>query len=198
MWIWGYGFVTASVVVMVGILCSLIVIYYRVDVNYAKFGRFPVIEDADVKGWKRSALATFQFWIFQIPFSLYLAWISVATIANVAAAISTPDFTMRTELATREAWSAAMQTVATLLALFMLVFRRDVFFGGVVTWALFAIRSKHMESAVVSTAATVLASLLLTCSVFTLACNCRDYFNYRRALQNEGNSDERKPIHNSV
>jgi benzodiazapine receptor len=67
LWIflWHYELMLWSVLVMAGILVSLIVIYLRLETG-------------------RSKVATAEALFLRLPFSIYLGWISVATIANVS------------------------------------------------------------------------------------------------------------------
>ena len=60
---WHYNQFPLSLVIMLGLLASLLVIYLRLQV-----GIRPV--------------STSEKWLVNIPFSIYLGWISVATIAN--------------------------------------------------------------------------------------------------------------------
>ncbi len=62
-----------TVVVMVGLLLTLIGIHRRL--------------------WsKRDALTRTTFWTVRVPFSIYLGWITVATVANVAQTVSALGF----------------------------------------------------------------------------------------------------------
>lgn len=66
--IWQYLFTTASIFAMLGLLISLIAIYTMTRPN----------------GWSSDNIIR---WFVQIPFSIYLGWISVATIVNAAAVL---------------------------------------------------------------------------------------------------------------
>jgi len=66
---------------------------------------------------------------------LYLGWISVATIANIASVSAYLDwngFGLEGEI-----WSAIMMFVAVLVAGVLLLNRRDFAYTGVLVWALF-------------------------------------------------------------
>jgi hypothetical protein len=80
---------------------------------------------------------TAEWWCTQAPFSLYLGWISVATIANIAAALYVQQwdgFGLDPQL-----WSVIMLCVATLLAGTMLWQRRDYIYAAVIVWAVIGI-----------------------------------------------------------
>ena len=60
-----YDQILISLIVIVGLLLSLIGIYLRLNVG-------------------RASVSTADRWLLQLPFSVYVGWLSVATIANVA------------------------------------------------------------------------------------------------------------------
>ena len=68
-----------------------------------------------------------------VPLSVYLGWISVATVANLASTINylVPGI----DVGIQQIASAAMIMVALLLGILMLVLRRDAAYGLVVAWA---------------------------------------------------------------
>lgn len=89
------------------------------------------------------------------PFNLYLAWISVAVIANAfqfAASLGWSNTGSTSEL-----WSVAMMTAATGVGAFM-AFRRGVLvFPLVVAWALAGIAVRHSDSEILTIPAWSLA-----------------------------------------
>lgn len=75
------------------------------------------------------------------PISIYLGWITVATIANVTAFLVDGGFG---DLAPGPVfWTVAVMAVAIALAGLMIVNRRDRAFAGVVVWALLGILIKR-------------------------------------------------------
>ena len=75
------------------------------------------------------------------PISIYLAWISVATVVNVASAFYGSGLK---ELGLSGAvWTAIMVTVANLIGALVLVQRRDIPFALVFIWADVAIAQRH-------------------------------------------------------
>lgn len=120
---WQYQFVGLSVLVMLGLLVTLIHMHMAIRKNPTgltwndRYITFPV-------------------------FSIYLGWISVATIANITAwtvsigwggwGISQID------------WTIIMVIAATLLGTVIYTRYRDVFFNFVIIWALYGIMSKRM------------------------------------------------------
>jgi len=78
-----------------------------------------------------------DFWFVLFPFSIYLAWISVATIANTSIIFVANGITSLGVSGTF--WTVVMIVVATLVSNLMIVLRRDWFFPLVVIWAVIGI-----------------------------------------------------------
>jgi translocator protein len=68
--LWHYELMLWSVLVMGGLLVSLIMVYLRLETG-------------------RSRVAAVEMFLARLPFSIYLGWISVATIANVSVLLFT-------------------------------------------------------------------------------------------------------------
>ncbi len=102
----------------------------------------------------------------RLPFTIYFAWICVATIANVAAWLVslgvslpfTPDF-----------WTIAMMTIATALAFFITLKYQAPAFALVVVWALFGIflRWQQTEVSHIATMAVIYMVLLSSIYIYT-------------------------------
>ncbi|WP_052050120.1 tryptophan-rich sensory protein [Leptolyngbya sp. KIOST-1] len=98
-------------------------------------------------------------WMAHIPFSIYLAWISVATIVNVAAALYASPWDGWG--LTAVTWTVAMVVVVTLLGAVVIYRRQDVAFTLVFVWALVAIAVRQSETPAVLWAALIAAGVLL-------------------------------------
>lgn len=98
-------------------------------------------------------------WSMRIPFSIYLAWIAVATIVNVAAALYAASWD-RWGL-NPETWAIALILVGTVLAAIALWQYRDVAFGSVFVWAYVAIALRHVETTSVSWTAAIAAGAIV-------------------------------------
>ena len=92
-------------------------------------------------------------WMAQRPFSLYLGWISVATIVNVASALYASGFTSG-----GISWTVIMLVVSAALATLVVWQRQDTTFAGVFVWAYVAIAIRHSD--IPSIMATALLSSL--------------------------------------
>lgn len=90
----------------------------------------------------RKGVRMFPLWLQNLliaPFTVYLGWISVATIANVTAyfvKINWKGGPLEPEI-----WSAVMITIAIVLSLFMLLRYRIAGFPLTIAWALWGIRA---------------------------------------------------------
>ena len=77
----------------------------------------------------------------QFPLSIYFGWITIATIANISAyliSVSWNGFNI-----TENYWVIIMIGAATLVSLFIILVRRNFFYGMVVLWALYGIILKR-------------------------------------------------------
>ncbi len=74
----------------------------------------------------------------RLPFTLYLAWISVATIANISALLVAIEW--NGAFLTEESWTVVMMIIAALLAVKITLDYREPFFAIVVMWALLGIQ----------------------------------------------------------
>lgn len=100
------------------------------------------------------------------PFSLYLGWISVATIANVSAALYASGwngFGLAPQV-----WTVIMIIVAAVLGLLMIQRRNALAYPAVLIWALIGIRVRPDQNETVGTAAAAAAFLLLLYLTFRL------------------------------
>ena len=137
---WHYLQFGLSVVVMLILLGLLITSYVRLDVGRARVGRL-------------------ERWCVDVPFSLYLGWITVATVANISGFlffIKWDGFGLAPEL-----WAVIMLAVASLLGLVMAVSRRDSGYLLVLVWAFAGIAVAQSRSQLVVTAAWIAAVVAL-------------------------------------
>jgi hypothetical protein len=139
---WHYGYYVLSVAIMVSLLVTLIIIYRRLQIGKPN----PNLSLADKL-------------LVQFPFSIYLGWITVATIANTASVLNYVGwngFGIAEPI-----WAAIMMGVAVVVAGLLLFNRRNLSYAGVLIWALFGIRTAQADVAVVANAAVIAAALIL-------------------------------------
>lgn len=113
-YLWHHLYVWACVAVIVGMLVSLILITQRL---------YPM----------RHHVSRAEWWTTHLPFSIYLGWLCVATIANVSVALI--DLGWNGEPLSAVVWTVIVLLVATGLGLFYGLVRRDVGFVLVLAWA---------------------------------------------------------------
>lgn len=77
----------------------------------------------------------------QFPLSIYLGWISIATIANASAWLNSIGWNGMGIAAVQ--WTTIMIGIAVLLSLVMILVRRNIYFGLVVAWGLYGIIIKR-------------------------------------------------------
>lgn len=130
-----------SILAMLGILLPLI-------------GAYLVLRMDDVDRKRR--------WYAVYPFSIYLAWISVATIVNVASALY--DAGWRGGL-TSVAWTVIMLVVSAVIAAMVIVTQKDIPFTLVFIWAYVAIAIAQINIFAIWVTAAI-ASLVLLALLF--------------------------------
>lgn len=144
---WHYNLFGLSVLVMLALLGLLIVSYLKLDVNRAS-----------AKGG--------EWWSVDLPFSLYLGWITVATVANVTSWLYAIEWTGWGIPA--PVWASIMIVVASLVGLAMALTRRDAVYLGVLAWSFAGIAVKQADTALVANTAWFAAALALGLAVFSL------------------------------
>lgn len=103
-------------------------------------------------------------WFAQIPFSIYLSWISVATIVNIASAlyISGWDGWGIND----SGWTAIMVLIGTVIAAIVAIQKGDIAFTLVFVWAYLAIALRHLAIPVIWIIALASAIALLSLIIF--------------------------------
>jgi hypothetical protein len=146
---WHYLQFNLTILLMAILLVSLILIYIR-------------LRNADA-----AETSTGMRWFVQLPFSVYLGWITVATIANATDVL---DFNNWNGFGIAgETWAIIMLAVALMIALWMTLSQRDAAYLAVLAWAFAGIGVKFAGVSIVSTAAyvaAVIAGVLLLAAFF--------------------------------
>jgi hypothetical protein len=125
-----------SVIAMLGILLPLIGIYQRLGIGEQRISR----QDR---------------WLIQIPISIYLGWITVATVVNVAIALYSFNWSGWSIAPT--VWTVMMMLVSAAIAAFITLQRRDTAYTLVIVWALVAIAIRHLNTPLIAVTGGVLA-----------------------------------------
>ena len=101
-----------------------------------------------------------------VPFSIYLGWVTVATIANATqllVSINWNGFGIA-----QETWAAIMIALAVVVALLMFIRQRDVAYLLVLVWAIAGIGVKQAVVLSVSTPAWIAVVLIALFAVASL------------------------------
>ena len=96
-----------------------------------------------------------------LPLSVYLGWLSVATIANTASILNYLGRSPGIPVPVQETWTALVIVVAFLITFLMLIRRRDFAFGFVVIWATIGIAAKQAGSPLIYFTALGVAVVIL-------------------------------------
>ncbi len=141
LWIfaWHYELITLSLILMGVILGSLIGIYRHV-------------KKTEFSSWKDKIFA-------RMPFSLYLGWITVATLANISVEYTVLE--MDNWLMTKTVWVFVELALAGAVGTVMIIRYRDPIFGAVVAWAAYGITEKQTGTPEVMGAAAAVMILVL-------------------------------------
>lgn len=149
---WHADAIVVSEVVMVALLLCLIALYRRID------------------AWRAPATAG-ERWLIDVPFSLYLGWISVATVANTSVTLVSLGVDGGTAAA---AIAAVVVAVAAGIGLLATVSRRDPAFALVVAWGLFGVAAaRRGESATIMYVAIAGVALLVLAAAWALTSRSR-------------------------
>ena len=141
---WHYGLIYLSIIAMIVILFSLLMIYLRLD-----FGKVQV--------------TTKEKWFVYTAFSIYLGWITVATIANVTAVLISAGvggFGLLAEILT-----VLVISVAVIITFAMLFLRKDYAYSLVVLWAVFGIFLKQLGFNLTITITAIIAVILIAADI---------------------------------
>lgn len=132
---WHYLLFPLTWVLMVGILVTLLIVYVRLGTT---------------------APSAVEHWAVHVPFSIYVAWISVATIANTTVLLQYVGFDGGP--LPQPVWSAIMLGIGGVLAAYIVLKRRDAAYGAVFIWAFIGIMTKYAGTAIVAYSAGVLVA----------------------------------------
>ncbi len=144
--LWHYNLFVWTLVAMLSLLALLIMIYLRLKQDPLK-----------MRSWGERLLV-------QLPLSIYLGWITVATLANVTDVLSYVGWGGWG--IAPQVWAVILLVVATIIAAVMAVTRRDVGYLLVLVWAFAGIGVKQADAPLVANAAWVATAVV---ALFVLA-----------------------------
>jgi hypothetical protein len=116
--LWQFKFITLSVIAIFALLITLIAIYLHLGIG-------------------KSSVSLRERLAVHVPFSTYLGWITIATIADVAAALVSAKWDGLGLGAAN--WAILVIVVALAIISLVIVTRRDIAYSFVAIWALIGI-----------------------------------------------------------
>ena len=138
--LWHYEVFSLTLIAMLTLLASLLYMYLQIS-------------------REGSSLDGKQKWFVKLPFSIYLGWISVATIANVSQVLFFFDWGGWG--ISPMVWAVIMLAVATVLGLLMQWRENDWAYVLVLVWAFIGIVNSQADTALVVNAAWIASGLLI-------------------------------------
>ena len=148
LFLWHYDQIVLSVVLMFALLATLIAVYMRLGIG-------------------KTSVTLKERLFVHLPFSVYLGWITVASIANVASAlvsIQWDGFGLASET-----WAVLVIAVAVLITLVVIATRKDIAYSLVLVWALVGIAVNQSDYRDIVTAATASVIIIIVALVVFLA-----------------------------
>lgn len=149
MWLflWHYEVFSFTLVAMLTLLGSLIAIYIQ------------------LRSGAETASPGFR-WAVMLTFSVYLGWITVATIANASQLLyflNWGGWGISPEI-----WTVIMLAAATAITAGMLFLHTDIAYALVIVWAVVGIALKHAETPTVSTASWIVVGVIVLLIVLSV------------------------------
>lgn len=147
LFLWHYNQFPLTLLAMLVLLGSLILIYLRLGIGIVQV---PAAER----------------WQVHVPFSIYLGWVTVATIANVTSLLDYLNWSGWG--ISDQAWAVIMLAAGTIIASLVALRRGDVAYMLVIIWAFIGIAVKHAGTPLVAGAAwvaTIVAAIMLVVGV---------------------------------
>lgn len=147
LFLWHYEQFLWTFVAMLSLLVLLILIYLRLEVG-------------------RAVVSAAERWLVHVTFSVYLGWVTVATIAN---ATSVLDYVSWSGWGVSpEAWAVIMLAAGVGIASAVGFTRGDVGYMLVIVWAFVGIAVRHAATPLVAVASWVAAALVVLALIGSL------------------------------
>jgi hypothetical protein len=147
LFLWHWEFFPLTLIAMLTILMSLISLYRQFNKD-------------------ESPLTPSELWLVKVPISIYLGWISVATVANISQVLF---FTGWNGLGlSPEIWTVIMLAVGAVLGFLMLLRERDFAYAAVLIWAFIGIAAKQANNPTIVYSAWSAAGFIILWGLVTL------------------------------
>jgi hypothetical protein len=145
--LWHFEQFPLTILAMLLLLATLILTYLRLGIG-------------------RTSASRAETWAVRVPTSIYLGWITVATVANVTSLLDYLKWN-RFGIAA-ETWMLIILGAVLLIAALMNFFRRDVGYALVILWATAGIAVKHAAVSAVATPTWIVFGLVLLTLIVAL------------------------------
>lgn len=152
LFLWHYEQFPLTLIAMLALLGLLITIYLRLGIG-------------------RSKVPLAEKWLVRIPISVYLGWVTVATIANATSLLEYWNWSGWG--IGDQAWAVIMLAASVLIASAMSLTRGDIAYMLVIVWAFVGIAVKHAGTQAVAIAAWVATALVILMLVVGAVRNAR-------------------------
>jgi hypothetical protein len=136
--LWQYEYVYFSLLAMLLLFASLLVMYLKLNIGLASVPRKEKL-------------------VVHVTISIYLGWITVATIANVTAVLVKVN--VGGLFFSQDVWAIVAIAVAEVITILMVLRRKDAAYSLVIIWALLGIIIKRQSSEPVYTNIVVAAGI---------------------------------------
>jgi len=150
LFLWQYDYISISVILIVALLASLIAIYLRLNIG-------------------KSNISLKEKLAVHLPFSVYLGWLTIATIANIAVALVASNWDGFGIIP--EIWAIIIFAVSKLLTLIVIATRRDIAYSLVIVWAFAGIAVKQSTYSNLFLTAEIAIIVIIISLVIGLAIN---------------------------
>ena len=138
--LWHYLQFVGTLGAMLILLATLIAVYMQLGINQFK-------------------VSAGETWAVRVPFSIYLGWITVATIANISDVL---DYLKWNRFGISDvAWMVVILGAVVLISGLMNFLRKDIAYALVILWALAGIAAKFPAEGVVTVAVWVTFGLVV-------------------------------------
>jgi benzodiazapine receptor len=147
LFLWQFEYLSFSVVVIFLLLATLILIYLRLNIG-------------------KSAVSLREKLAVHVPFSVYLGWITIASIANMSVFLVSENWDGFGIGA--ETWATLIIVVALILTVLVLATRKDIAYSLVIIWALVGIAVKQSGNQNIVTLTEASAIIVLVALAATI------------------------------
>ena len=150
LFLWQYEILSVSIVLMFLLLATLIAIYLRLNIG-------------------KSAVSLREKLAVHMPFSVYLGWITIASIANVSVFLVSENWDGFGISA--ETWATLIIIVALIITILVLATRKDIAYSLVIIWALvgIAVKQSGNQNIVTLTEASAIIVLIALAATILLS-----------------------------